>query len=67
MEAIKKQYIVDENNQRVAVQLDIGTYQKIEELLENYSLVQLMKENEGSETLDLPKDKAHYSRLKKAD
>jgi len=67
MEAIKKQYIVDENNQRVAVQLDIGTYQKIEELLENYSLVQLMKENEGSEILDLPKAKTYYSRLKKAD
>ena len=67
MEAIRKQYIVDENNEKVAVQLDIGTFQKIEELLENYSLVQLMKENEGTETMDLPKAKAYYSRLKKAD
>jgi len=36
MLAIKKKYIVDEGNHKIAVQLDINTYNKIEEILENY-------------------------------
>ena len=47
MDAIKKKYIIDENNNKVAVQIDINTYEKLEELLENYSLVQLMKEDDS--------------------
>jgi hypothetical protein len=31
----------------VAVQLNIKTYQKIEELLENYGLYKLMEESDG--------------------
>lgn len=67
METIKKKYIVDEQNQRVAVQVDIETFEKIEEILENYALVQLMKENEGEDTLELNEAKAYYQTLKKAD
>jgi hypothetical protein len=48
MEAIKKKYIVDENNNKIAVQIDIDAYEKLEELLENYALVQLMKEERES-------------------
>jgi hypothetical protein len=44
---LKRQYIVDEANQKVAVQLDIATFEKIENVLENYSLVQLMKDDES--------------------
>jgi len=37
---IRKRYIVDENNNRIAVQLDLDTYEKIEEILEKYCLKQ---------------------------
>ena len=51
METIDKQYIVDEQNRRIAVQIPIETFKKLEEILENYALVQLMEENEGSDYL----------------
>jgi hypothetical protein len=49
METINKRYIVDEQNKKIAVQIPIDTFEKIEEILENYALVQLMKENENEE------------------
>lgn len=39
---IKRQYIVDESNCKAAVQLDIETFVKIEETLENYGLIRLI-------------------------
>ena len=66
METIKKNYIVDENNRKVAVQIELKTFEKIEEILENYALVQLMKENESDETLDVEQAKAYYKELEKA-
>ena len=66
METIKKNYIVDENNRKVAVQIELKTFEKIEEILENYALVQLMKENESDETLDVEQAKAYYEELEKA-
>ena len=66
METINKQYIVDEQNKKIAVQIPIGTFEKIEEVLENYALVQLMKDNEFEEVLDLDKAKAYYNQLEKA-
>ena len=47
MTVIQKQYIVDEEDCKVAVQIDIATFEKIEEILENYAFVQLMEEHEG--------------------
>ena len=41
---IRRQYIVDEHDRRVAVQIDIGTFEKIEEALENFALFSRMKE-----------------------
>ena len=67
MEAIKKQYIVDENNNKVAVQLDLKTYEKIEEIMENYALFQLMSEEGEEEVLDLELAKEYYSKLDKKD
>ncbi len=66
METIKKNYIVDENNRKVAVQIELKTFEKIEEVLENYALVQLMKENELGETLDVEQAKEYYKGLEKA-
>ncbi len=38
MREIQKRYIVDEENRRVAVQIDMETFEKIEDLLENHAL-----------------------------
>lgn len=67
METIRKQYIVDEKNRKIGVQLDIKTFNKIEELLENYALVQLMKENENEDILDKKESETYYSQLEKAE
>jgi len=65
---IKRQYIVNEQNQKVAVQLDIKTFEQIEDLLENYALYQLMeKSDESDETLDLESAKDFYAGLIEAD
>lgn len=67
METIRKQYIVDDQNKKIAVQIPIETFEKIEEILENHALVQLMKENEGEETLSINEAKAYYDKLEKAE
>ena len=66
METIKKNYIVDEHKRKIAVQIDIGTYEKIEEILENYALVQLIKENQDDEILDQEQAKRLYNKMDKA-
>lgn len=65
MTDIPKTYIVDENNKKVAVQLDISTFEKIEEILENYGLVQLIKEVENEEKLSIAEAKTYYRNLDK--
>ncbi len=65
---IKRQYIIDEQNRKIAVQLDIKTFERIEELLENYALHRLMeKSDKADETLDLAAAEQFYSELNKAD
>lgn len=66
MLTIKKKYIVDEQNHKIAVQLDIDTYKKIEDLLENYALVKLMEENKDGELLDQNEATRFYKKLDKA-
>ena len=66
MEMIDRQYIVDEQNRRIAVQIPIETFEKLEEILENYALVQLMKENEDDEILSAQDAKSYYDQLEKA-
>lgn len=66
METINKQYIIDEQNRKIAVQIPIVTFERIEKILENYALVQLMKENEGEEILGVNEAKAYYDQLEKA-
>ncbi len=65
METINKQYIIDEQDKKIAVQIPIKTFEKIEELLENYALAQLIEENEGEEVFGLSEAKAYYDRLEK--
>jgi hypothetical protein len=67
MVEVKKKYVVDEQNRKIAVQIDIEAFQRIEEVLENYALVQLIKENERDDTLSPEQAKAYYQALEKAD
>ena len=66
MKTIKKKYIVDEQQRKVAVQIDIDVFNKIERILEDYALGQLMKENIPSNALDLTEAKKVYAKMKKA-
>jgi hypothetical protein len=62
---IKRKYVVDDENRKVAVQLDIETFEKIEEILENHGLVQLMLDEEEDEVLEIQQAKDFYKTLEK--
>jgi hypothetical protein len=67
MQPFPRRYLVDDHHQRIAVQLDIQTFEKIEELLENYALVQfLQQEEDAEELLELTQAQAYYQTLPKA-
>lgn len=59
----KKKYIVDEENKKVAVQIDIETFTQIEEVLENFGLAKLISENSDDETLSVKEAKSFYNSL----
>lgn len=48
---IRKQYVVDENQQPIAVQISIADFEQIEEILEDFALVKLMEAEEDTERL----------------
>jgi len=66
MKEIKKKYIVDEDLNKVAVQIDIADFEKIEQILEDYALGQLMAENDPADNLDLQEAKKFYDQLDKS-
>jgi hypothetical protein len=63
---IKKSFIVDDQNKKVGVQLDIDTFNKIEETLENYALFHLIQDNADDEALSVNEAKAYYNHLEKS-
>ena len=65
MEMIKKQYIVDENNRKIAVQIPIDDFEKMELLLEDHALFSLMKDNLDDDLLELTDAQAYYNQLVK--
>lgn len=62
---IKKTYVTDENNRLLAVQVDIKTFQKMEQLLEDYALGHLIEENDLSDNLSLEEAALYYKQLTK--
>jgi len=66
MKTVKRKYIVDEKNRKVAVQLDIKTFNRIEEIMENFALYKLMDENKDEDILYIKSAKKYYSKLKKS-
>ncbi|MBX2970988.1 MAG: hypothetical protein KF803_16600 [Cyclobacteriaceae bacterium] len=65
MLTIKRKYIVNEDDKKVAVQLDIKTFEKIERLLEDYVLAESIKSNKAVDRLTVNEAKAYYQKLKK--
>ena len=65
MLAIKREYVVTDDNKKKAVLIDIDTFNKMEEIIENYGLVKYMEEVKDEEDLSLNDAKEYYSTLKK--
>ena len=61
---LQPNYIVDNQNHKIAVQLDIKTYEKITDVLEDYALFKFMDENKYDEKLSLKDARALYASLK---
>ncbi|BAY21809.1 hypothetical protein NIES2100_15670 [Calothrix sp. NIES-2100] len=58
-----KNYVLDENQQPIAVQIPIAEFEKIEEILEDYGLAKLMEEVEDEERLSKNDAKKYYKSL----
>ncbi|MEG3926888.1 hypothetical protein [Microcoleus sp. T3_D1] len=61
---IHKSYVIDENQQPIAVQIPLEQFEKIEEILENYGLAKLIEETEGDERLSKEQALKYYNSLK---
>lgn len=66
MKKIEKKYIVDDKNRKVAVQIDINTFEQIENILEDHGLFKLIQEDSKKEYLNLNEAKEFYKGLDKA-
>lgn len=62
---IDKKYITDKNNKPIAVQVGIETFRKIEQMLEDYGLAEIMKQNDPQDELNIEEAKEYYRKLKK--
>ena len=65
MIAIPRKYIVDESNEKVAVQLDIDTFEKLEGLVLDYALGQIMDNDEEQECMEVDEAQSYYQKLTK--
>lgn len=65
MLAIKKEFVVTNDNKKRAVLIDIEIFNKMEEIIENYGLAKYMAEVKHEENLSLKEAKKYYSTLKK--
>jgi len=66
MLAIKKEYVVGDDNKKKAVVIDIATFDKMEEIIENYGLAKYMEEVENEEALSLSDAMQYYDTLTKS-
>jgi len=62
---INKEYVTTDDNKRKAVLIDISTFEKIEEIIENYGLGKYMEEIKDEEALSLREAASYYETLKK--
>ena len=63
MQTLTKNYILDENQNAIAVQIPIAEFEHLEELLENYGLLQLMDDPVDSDRLSKTDALKYYKAL----
>jgi len=63
---IKKRYVVDEQDRRVAVQIDLETFARIEEVLEDFALARWITDAQDEPALSPEAAKEFYDSLDKA-
>ncbi len=61
---IPKQYVLDEQQRTLAVQIPISVYNRIEEILEDFGLAKLMEEVENDDLLSGNDAYLYYQSLK---
>lgn len=61
---IPKQYVLDEQQRTLAVQIPISVYNRIEEILEDFGLAKLMEEVENDDLLTGNDAYSYYQSLK---
>lgn len=66
MLTLTKKYIVDEKNKKVAVQIPIETFKKIEDVLEDYALGQYISEVKDEKPLSIAEAKKFYVKENRA-
>ena len=62
---IKKRYVVDEQDRRVAVQIDLETFARIEEVLEDFALARWITDAQDESALSPEAAKEYYDSLDK--
>ncbi|MBA3028875.1 MAG: hypothetical protein FP816_08705 [Desulfobacteraceae bacterium] len=63
MLTIKKEYIVSANNKKKAVLIDVETFNKMEELIEDYGLGKFMDEAKNEKGLTLRDARKFYKTI----
>ncbi len=65
MFALRKNYVLDENQQPIAVQIAIGDFERLEAILEDYGLARLMDEVPEDDRVRFSKEEgmAYYESL----
>lgn len=61
---VNKNYVLDTNQNPIAVQIPIAEFEQIEEILEDYGLAQLMGEVRNDERLDQEEARSYFKSLK---
>ncbi len=61
---IHKKIVLDEDQRPFAVQIPIAEFERLEELIENYGLSELMDEVKNEERLSVEDARAYYKSLK---
>ena len=59
-----KSYVLNEQQQPIAVQIPLAEFERIEEILENYGLVKLMEEPDDMERLSKAEALEYYQSIK---
>ena len=65
MPAVKKRFLLDKNNKPAGVVLDIKTFQRIEELLEDRILGEILKQAAKETPMTLAEGQRQFARLRK--